>query len=73
MLKETVKTHFGTYAEVARRLGVGRATVSKWKTLVPPLRAAQLHKLTHGKLKFDPADYSAWYWKQNPSEDPPTG
>lgn len=73
MLKDDVKTHFGSYAEVARQLGVGRATVSKWKKLVPPLRAAQLQKLTKGKLKFDPAAYSSWYWKQDASEAPSTG
>lgn len=49
--------HFGSKAKTARALGVGRAAVTKWGDQVPPLRAAQIQRLTRGKLKFDPDSY----------------
>lgn len=50
--------HFGNNeAAVARALGIGRAAVNKWGTLVPPIRAHQLHSITSGKLVFEAAPY----------------
>jgi hypothetical protein len=62
MLTKDAVSHFGTKIAVARALNIGKAAVSKWdeEGLVPPLRAAQLHKLTRGKLKFDPSAYADW-------------
>ncbi len=57
MLTSDVIAHFGSKVATARALGIQKAAVSKWKKLVPPLRAAQVHDLTRGKLRFDPADY----------------
>lgn len=51
---------FGSKSAVARALNIGKASVSKWDELVPPLRAAELHVLTQGKLIFDPSDYRDW-------------
>jgi len=61
MLKESVISHFGSPSNVAKALGIGRAAVSKWGLLVPPLRAAQIEQLTHKKLRFDIARYADWY------------
>jgi hypothetical protein len=68
MLTSDVISHFGSGAKVAEALNVGRAAVSKWqkKGVVPPLRAAQLHKLTRGKLIFDLSKYTDWYKKTLP-------
>jgi DNA-binding transcriptional regulator YdaS (Cro superfamily) len=60
MLTNDVIAHFGSKVAIARALGIGKASVSKWPEKVPPLRAAQLHKLTRGKLKFDLESYSDW-------------
>ena len=66
MLTSTVIAYYGNKARVARALGIGKAAVSKWDMdgLVPPLRAAQLHQMTRGKLRFDPSDYKDWYRPQ---------
>lgn len=60
MLTADAVKHFGSKTLVAKALGIGKAAVSKWPPMVPPLRAAQLHQLTRGKLKFDPASYQDW-------------
>ena len=49
--------HFETKAELARQLGIGRASLTSWGPLVPPLRAVALERLTGGKLKFDENEY----------------
>lgn len=43
--------HFGTAAELARRLGIDRRAVYQWGETVPALRALQIEELTRGKLK----------------------
>lgn len=65
MLTENVVAHFGSYQLTAKALGIQRAAVYRWKKkgMLPPLRAAQVDKLTGGKLKFDPDDYATWYSK----------
>lgn len=57
MLKSDVITHFGSNAKVAKALKIGRAAVGKWGDLIPPIRAAQLHKITDGHLRYDPEIY----------------
>lgn len=49
--------HFRTKAEVARALGITRASLTDWGELVPVLRAAQLERITAGHLRFDPNEY----------------
>lgn len=66
MRTQDVISHFGNRSKVARALGIGRASVSKWGERVPPLRAAQLGKLTRQRLRFDPDEYADWYSKRDP-------
>lgn len=60
MLKSHVIDHFGNGVKVAEALGIGKAAVSAWGARVPPLRAAQIAKITKNKLKFDLEDYEDW-------------
>lgn len=60
MKTEDAIRHFGSRAELARQLGLTRATLTSWGPRVPPLRAVILEELTAGKLKFDPAEYRDW-------------
>jgi len=60
MLKSAVIDHFGNGVQVAKALGIGKAAVSAWGERVPPLRAAQIAKITRNKLRFDPDDYFDW-------------
>ncbi len=53
MFKSDAIKHFGTATELARRLGVGKALVSKWPDVVPPRYAYEIERLTGGKLKAD--------------------
>ena len=57
MRTEDAVRHFSTKAEVARALGITRASLTDWGELVPALRAAQLERITAGHLKFDPNEY----------------
>jgi hypothetical protein len=67
MLTQDVLRFFGgSRKKVADALGIKRAAVYGWGERVPPLRAAQLHRLTLGKLNFDPEDYDG-YWDQTRS------
>ena len=67
MLTRDVIAHFGSHAEVARTLNLTRAAVYAWGERVPPLRAAKLHQLTRGRLRFDPSDYEG-YWNSGPPD-----
>jgi len=42
---------------LAAALGISRQAVEQWGERVPELSARQLHDLTGGKLKFEPALY----------------
>lgn len=42
---------------IARALGIGKAAVSKWGTIVPRGWAAELHVISNGRLKFDQRRY----------------
>jgi len=50
MKKNDVIRHFGSAKKVADALGIKPAAVSQWKEEIPPLRALQLEKITHGVL-----------------------
>lgn len=52
MRKADAVEHYGSQAEIARMLGIGKAAVSKWDVLVPRGWAAELHILSHGSLPF---------------------
>lgn len=67
MLTRDAIDHFGSKSAIARKLRIGKAAVSKWGEFVPPLRAAQLHALTRGRLKFNPdaPAYRDWYGKSS--------
>jgi DNA-binding transcriptional regulator YdaS (Cro superfamily) len=51
MLKADAIRHFGSATELARRLGIGKALVSKWDDEVPQRYAYEIERLTRGKLK----------------------
>ena len=70
MLTRDVLTFFGgSRKKVADALGIKRAAVYGWGDRVPPLRAAQLHRITLGKLRFEPDEY-AGYWQQDKGDQP---
>lgn len=52
-LSEAV-AHFGTEAEVARKLNIRPQAVYQWGDEVPMRRQYQLERMTKGKLKADP-------------------
>ncbi|WP_412522085.1 Cro/CI family transcriptional regulator [Shewanella algae] len=43
--------HFKGKSKLAKALGITPASVSQWSDDVPELRAYQIERLTHGKLK----------------------
>lgn len=51
MQKADAIKHFGTGSELARKLGVGKALVSKWGEEVPQRYQYEIERLTKGKLK----------------------
>lgn len=57
---QDVITRFGSQAEIARAVGLNRATIAEWFTSgkIPLCRQYQLELLTSGELKADlPADH----------------
>lgn len=50
MKKSDVIKHFGSAKKVADALEIQPAAISQWKEEIPPLRALQIEKLTHGVL-----------------------
>lgn len=58
MRKADVLAYFGgSESEVARRLGIGRASVNAWGPVVPEMRAYKIESITNGMLKVDPTVY----------------
>lgn len=51
-LKQAIK-HFGTKAELARKMGVTRQAITGWGDGIPAGRQFQLEVLTGGKLKAE--------------------
>ncbi len=45
--------HFGNGTALAKALGIKPAAVYQWKN-VPPRRALEIEKLTHGLFKAEP-------------------
>lgn len=48
--------YFGSQAELARALGIKRASVCGWGETVPLARQYQIERLTKGKLKAPPVE-----------------
>lgn len=44
---------FGSGAELAKKLGIAPQAVYQWGNEVPRLRAFEIERLTHGKLKAE--------------------
>lgn len=57
MLKKDAVKFYGTEYKLAKALGIDRSAVNRWVKWVPMIRAAQLARLTSGKLKYDPEAY----------------
>jgi len=57
MRKKSVIKYFGSVKQVSEMLGVSTQAVYSWPALVPKGSAADLDKLTDGKLHYDPKDY----------------
>jgi DNA-binding transcriptional regulator YdaS (Cro superfamily) len=57
--------HFGNAPKLAQALGLTKGAIYQWGDRVPPLRAARLHQITRGKLRFDPSDYPSSYWRHS--------
>lgn len=68
MLTKDAIDFYGSRKKLADALSLKRASVYQWGERVPPLRAAELQRLTGGHLKFDPASYKG-YWGQGKSPE----
>jgi DNA-binding transcriptional regulator YdaS (Cro superfamily) len=51
MKKQDAIDYFGSAANLARELGISKASISQWGDDIPKLRAFELEQLTKGKLK----------------------
>lgn len=49
--------HYKSKAEIARRLGLERSTVTKWGDIVPLKYAWELYYQSHGRVPVGLADY----------------
>lgn len=56
MTTEQALKHFGSYAAMARSLGIDQSAVRHWKGSIPLLRQYQIQVITAGKLVADAAD-----------------
>jgi len=56
MKTEDAIKYFGSKAEIARVLGVGRSAISTWGDKIPPRWACQIHLITKGKVKASASD-----------------
>ena len=53
MLKRDSVKFYGNANKLAAALDIEPSAISRWKRLVPMLRALQLERLSAGKLKYD--------------------
>ena len=57
-----VIAHYGTEHKAAEALNITRQAVNYWSASggrVPELQAIKLHRLTRGRLRYDPSAYEA--------------
>lgn len=59
MKKTDAIEYFRGVTELARTLGIQRCAIYQWGERVPEKRAAQLDRITRGKLKYRITDYAA--------------
>jgi hypothetical protein len=59
MNKEAVLNYFGTSTNLAKKLSISAAAVSKWRDVIPEKQALKLEKLTNGLLAYDPTLYKS--------------
>jgi hypothetical protein len=57
MEKAAAIEFFGSGAELARRLGLGRQAVSNWGEVIPEVYALRLERMTGGDLVYDESHY----------------
>ena len=57
MLKNTAVGHFGSQAEVAKKLNISRTAVCHWGEVIPEKQAGRLERLTGGALNFEESHY----------------
>jgi hypothetical protein len=57
MLTRTVIQHFGSQAEICRKLEISSAAVAKWGETVPEGSAYKIESISGGQLKVDPEFY----------------
>ena len=53
MILDEIVEHFGSQAELARKLGIERANVSMWITnrSIPSVHAINIERLTEGRFR----------------------
>lgn len=59
MTTQEAISHYGSKAEIARALGIKKASVSGWGDEPPLGRQYQIQALTKGKLKANPTKTAA--------------
>ena len=62
MKKSDAIDYFGSILGIVNALNaaghpIRAQSVREWRQTIPELRALQLHRLTNGALKYDPAAY----------------
>lgn len=60
MTLQEAKDYFGNYAKLAAALKISKGAISQWTGEIPEARQLELHRLTKGKLKADPAILSKY-------------
>lgn len=53
-----VLDYFHNQNAIAEKLDISPAAVSKWDDIIPEKQALKLHRMTRGKLKYDPDLYN---------------
>lgn len=60
MTRVEAREHFGNDAAIAKALGITKGAVSQWGDAIPESRQLQIHRITKGRLKADPAILSKY-------------
>ena len=55
MTTDDAISHYGSQSKLAAALGINQSAVAAWGEHPPKLRQLQLHQITRGKLRADPA------------------
>ncbi|MDO6525420.1 Cro/CI family transcriptional regulator [Motilimonas sp. 1_MG-2023] len=53
MQKTDAIKHFGSANKLANALGITRMSITQWGDEIPPRRAFEIERITHGALKAD--------------------